>query len=67
MNGRFRIGPRKIHRRFCIGPPQVSLNLLPPELHRRGIMLTIASMKEKQQNTYLKSSCNYFITNGPEH
>ena len=39
-----------VHRRFRIGPPQVSLNLLPPEFHRRGILLTIANMKEKQLN-----------------
>ena len=50
IHGWFRIGPPKIHRRFRIGPPQVSLNLLPPEFHRRGIMLTIANMTEKQQN-----------------
>ena len=59
----FRIGLPKIHRWFCIGPPpnmqrrfligppQVYLNLLPLEFHRRGVLLTIANiMKEKQQN-----------------
>ena len=46
----FHIGPPKMHIWFCIGPPQVSLNLVPPELHRRGILLTIAILKEKQQN-----------------
>ena len=50
MHRRFRIGPAKMHRRFRIGPPLVSLNLLPPELHRQGIMLTNAIVKEKQQN-----------------
>ena len=39
-----------MHRRFRIGPPQVSLNLLPPEFHRRGFLLTFAIMKEKQHN-----------------
>ena len=43
---RFRIGPPKIHKQFRIDPSQVSLDLLPPELHRRGILLTIAIMKE---------------------
>jgi len=47
---RFRIGLPKIHRRFRIGPPHVFLNLLPQEFHRWGILLTIAIMKEKQQN-----------------
>ena len=46
----FRIGPPKMHRRFHIGPPQVSLNLLPQEFNSLGILLTIAIMKEKQQN-----------------
>ena len=50
IHKRFRIGPPKMHRRFWIGPPQVSLNLLPTEFNRRGILLTIAIMKEKQQN-----------------
>ena len=43
---RFRIGPPKIHKQFRIDPSQVSLDLLPPELQRRGILLTIAIMKE---------------------
>ena len=47
---RFRIGPPKVQRRFRIGPPQVSLNLFPPEFNRRGILWTIAIMKEKQHN-----------------
>ena len=50
MHRLFRIGPPKMHRRFHISPPQGSLNLLQPELHRRGIMMTIAILKEKQQN-----------------
>ena len=54
MHGRFRIGLPKVHGRFRIVPPQVSLNLLPLEFHSRGILLTIAIMKEKQQKTYFK-------------
>ena len=49
IHRRFRIGPPKMHRRFRIGPPQVSFNLLPPELHRRGMLLVIAIVNEKQQ------------------
>ena len=49
MLRRFRIGPPKMHRRFRIGLLQVSLNLLPQEFHSRGVLLTIAIMKEKQQ------------------
>ena len=37
-----------MHRRFCIGPPEVSLHLLTQKFHRRGILLIIAFMKEKQ-------------------
>ena len=33
----FFIGPPKIHRRFYIDPPQVTLNLLPPEFLSRGM------------------------------
>ena len=50
MHRWFCIGPPKMHRRFRIDPPQVSLNLLSPEFHKRGILLTIAIMKDKQQN-----------------
>ena len=42
IHRRFRIGPPKMHRQFRIGPLQVSLNLLPPEFHGRGILLTSA-------------------------
>ena len=49
MHGRFRIGLPKVHGRFRIVPPQGSLNLLPLEFHSRGILLTMAIMKEKQQ------------------
>ena len=42
-----------MHRQFRIGPAQVSLNLLPPEFNRREILLTIAIMKEKQQEILL--------------
>ena len=54
VHRQFRIGPPKMHTRFCIGRPQVSLNLLPPKFQKRGILLTIAIMKEKQKTTYLK-------------
>ena len=46
-----------ISNRFRIGPPQVSLNLLPPEFHRQGILLTFAIMKEKQQNNLFEIEC----------
>ena len=39
----------ELKKRFRIGPHQVSLNSCPPEFNRRGILLTIAIMKEKQQ------------------
>ena len=48
MHGRFRIGLSKVHGQFRNVPPQVSLNLLPLEFHIRGILSTIAIMKEKQ-------------------
>ena len=48
MHRRFHIGPPNMHRRFRISPPQVSLNLLAPEFHRQGILLTIDTMKEKK-------------------
>ena len=35
----FRIGPPKIYKRFLIGPPQVTLNLLPPEFHSQWILV----------------------------
>ena len=54
MHERFRIGLPKVHERFRIVPPQVSLNLLPLIFHSKGILLTIAIMKERQQKTYLK-------------
>ena len=57
MHRRFRNGPPKMHRRFCIGLPQVSLNLLPQEFHSRGNLLTIAVMKEKQQNNLFEIEC----------
>ena len=61
MYRQFRIGPPKMHRRFRIGPPQVSLNLLPPKFHRRGILLTIANMTEKEET---KKKKNYLKQNG---
>ena len=56
MHIRFCIGSPKIHLLFCIGTAQVSLNFLPQEFHRQGIMLTIAIaiMKDKQQNNLFK-------------
>ena len=61
MHRRFRSGPPKIQRRFQIGlskinrwfridPAQISLNILPQEIHSRVIILTITIRKEKQQN-----------------
>ena len=61
IHRRFRTGPPKINRPFCIGPPQVSLNLLPPEFHRRGILLIIAIMKEKQQNILFEIEWNFSV------
>ena len=57
MQRRFRIGPPKIQRRCRIGPPKVSLNFLQQEFHSRGILLTIAIMKEKQQNNLFEIEC----------
>ena len=64
IHRRFRIGPPKMHRRFRIGPPQVSHNLLPQEFHSRGILLTIAIMKEKQQYNLFEIECTFsaFLT-----
>ena len=60
IHRQFRTVPPKMHRRlFRIGPPQVFLNLLPPEFHRRGILLTFAIMKEKQQNNLFKIECAF--------
>ena len=54
IHRRFRVGPPEMDRQFRNGPPQVSLKLLPPEFNRRGIILTIAFMKEKKQNNLLE-------------
>ena len=73
MHRRFRIGLPKIHRQLCFGPPkmhrwfficplQVSLNLLPPEFHRREFVLSITIMKEKQQNNLFEIECLVIVT-----
>ena len=41
-----RLRTPKMHRRFCIGRPQVSLNLLLLKFRRQGILLTIAIIKK---------------------
>ena len=54
MHRRFRIGPPKMHRWFCIGVPRVSPNLLSREFHPGRVLLPIAIMKEKQENYLFK-------------
>ena len=53
MHIRLGICPTKMHRRFFIGPPQPFLNLHPQDFDSQKIMLTIAIMKENQQNNLL--------------
>ena len=63
MHGRFRIGLSKVHGQFRNVPPQVSLNLLPLEFHIRGILSTIAIMKEKQHKNLFQIEWNIYILN----
>ena len=62
------IGPPKIHRRFCIGLPQVFLNLLPAH-HNSTVgefWCTMAIMKEKQQNFLFEIECAD-LSKGAQH
>ena len=53
----------KCFRRFRIGPPQVSLNLLPMDFNRRGILFAMIIMKENQRNKYFEIECKLLLTN----
>ena len=49
-----------MQRLFPIGLPQFSLNILPPEFNRQGILLTISIMKEKHENNQFGKECKDF-------